>query len=94
MAENSVSTRSRRNNSEWNVAAKRIWSEAARALHLSLLEIGRTAAFPLHSGSAESLGFRFVGPTTMYALMQATGVVDDHIHGCWLARKWPDEEEG
>jgi DNA-3-methyladenine glycosylase I len=27
-------------------------------------------------------GFRFVGPTTGYALMQATGMVDDHLAGC------------
>ena len=27
-------------------------------------------------------GFRFVGPTTAYALMQATGMVDDHLQGC------------
>ncbi|GAB3797543.1 DNA-3-methyladenine glycosylase I [Micromonospora zhanjiangensis] len=27
-------------------------------------------------------GFRFVGPTTSYALMQATGMVDDHLTGC------------
>ncbi|NYT96723.1 DNA-3-methyladenine glycosylase I [Salinispora sp. H7-4] len=27
-------------------------------------------------------GFRFVGPTTAYALMQATGMVDDHLLGC------------
>lgn len=27
-------------------------------------------------------GFRFVGPTTVYALMQATGMVDDHLAGC------------
>ncbi|WP_312673888.1 DNA-3-methyladenine glycosylase I [Microbacterium sp.] len=30
-------------------------------------------------------GFRFVGPTTMYALMQSAGMVDDHIAGCWKA---------
>jgi len=30
-------------------------------------------------------GFGFVGPTTCYALMQATGMVDDHIAGCWRA---------
>lgn len=30
-------------------------------------------------------GFRFVGPTTMYALMQATGMVDDHFVGCFRA---------
>jgi DNA-3-methyladenine glycosylase I len=28
-------------------------------------------------------GFRFVGPTTAYALMQACGLVDDHLEGCW-----------
>ena len=30
-------------------------------------------------------GFRFVGPTTAHALMQATGMVDDHLAGCWRA---------
>jgi DNA-3-methyladenine glycosylase I len=30
-------------------------------------------------------GFRFVGPTTMYALMQSGGLVDDHLVGCWRA---------
>jgi DNA-3-methyladenine glycosylase I len=30
-------------------------------------------------------GFRFVGPTTAYALMQATGMVDDHLTGCHVA---------
>ena len=30
-------------------------------------------------------GFRFVGPTTLYALMQSSGMVDDHIEGCWRA---------
>ena len=29
-------------------------------------------------------GFRFVGPTTAYALMQATGMVDDHLRACWV----------
>ena len=27
-------------------------------------------------------GFRFLGPTTLYALMQACGVVDDHLAAC------------
>jgi len=25
----------------------------------------------------------FVGPTTLYAMMQSTGLVNDHIHGCF-----------
>jgi DNA-3-methyladenine glycosylase I len=29
-------------------------------------------------------GFKFVGPTTAYALMQATGMVDDHTVDCWV----------
>ena len=32
-------------------------------------------------------GFRFVGPTTMYAFMQAMGLVNDHIHGCEIGPK-------
>jgi DNA-3-methyladenine glycosylase I len=30
----------------------------------------------------KNLGFRFLGPTTLYALMQACGVVDDHLAAC------------
>ncbi len=30
-------------------------------------------------------GFKFVGPTTAYALMQATGMVNDHVRPCFLA---------
>lgn len=33
------------------------------------------------------LGFRFVGPTTAYAAMQACGVVDDHLAGCPVVRR-------
>ncbi|MCU1359045.1 MAG: DNA-3-methyladenine glycosylase [Ilumatobacteraceae bacterium] len=29
-------------------------------------------------------GWSFVGPTTMYAFMQAMGLVNDHIEGCWV----------
>jgi DNA-3-methyladenine glycosylase I len=30
-------------------------------------------------------GFAFVGPTTAYAMMQAVGMVDDHVAYCWRA---------
>jgi DNA-3-methyladenine glycosylase I len=29
-------------------------------------------------------GWKFVGPTTMYAFMQAMGLVNDHVEGCWV----------
>lgn len=32
-------------------------------------------------------GLRFVGPTTVYALMQSAGLVDDHIADCWRAAR-------
>jgi DNA-3-methyladenine glycosylase I len=32
----------------------------------------------------KSAGFRFVGPTTVYAAMQACGIVNDHIPECWV----------
>ena len=31
----------------------------------------------------KSQGYRFVGPTSVYAFMQNVGVVNDHLHGCF-----------
>ncbi|MFC7545193.1 DNA-3-methyladenine glycosylase I [Plantactinospora sp. GCM10030261] len=39
-------------------------------------------------------GFRFVGPTTAYALMQATGMVDDHLAGCHVPASPPEPRDG
>ena len=36
------------------------------------------------AGALRAAGFRFVGPTTAYAVMQACGLVDDHLAGCWV----------
>lgn len=41
-----------------------------------------TAASIELSKALKKRGFRFVGPTTMYAAMQACGVVNDHLDGC------------
>jgi DNA-3-methyladenine glycosylase I len=38
------------------------------------------------SKELKKLGFRFVGPTTVYAFMQSAGIVDDHIAGCFCGR--------
>jgi DNA-3-methyladenine glycosylase I len=45
------------------------------------------AATPESTALARELkrrGFRFVGPTTAYALMQACGIVNDHLAGCFV----------
>jgi len=37
------------------------------------------------SAALRSRGYKFVGPTTMYALMQSSGLVNDHLADCHLA---------
>jgi DNA-3-methyladenine glycosylase I len=37
------------------------------------------------SRQLKAQGYRFVGPTSVYAFMQNVGVVNDHIHGCFRA---------
>src|SRR4051812_35167118 len=65
-----------------------IWShrpEGERSPPRTLADLA--ASTPESAALARDLkrrGFRFVGPTTMYALMQAVGVVDDHLADCWV----------
>jgi DNA-3-methyladenine glycosylase I len=69
---------------------KLLWSfapdPAGRVRPAGLADVPATS--PESTAMARELkrrGFRFVGPTTCYALMQATGLVDDHLQGCWRA---------
>lgn len=48
----------------------------------SLRGLATTAASSRLAGELKRRGFRFVGPTTAYAFMQAMGLVNDHIQGC------------
>jgi DNA-3-methyladenine glycosylase I len=64
-----------------------LWSFApdpdARPAPRSMAEV--PAVTPESTALAKELkrrGFRFVGPTTAYALMQACGLVNDHLDGC------------
>jgi DNA-3-methyladenine glycosylase I len=59
----------------------------------------RTSQLPTTSPESVALskalkkrGFSFVGPTTMFALMEATGIVDTHLVGCHrrgVSGRWP-----
>lgn len=65
-----------------------LWSFApsGKAVRRAMGEV--PAVTPESTAMAKELkrrGFAFLGPTTCYALMQATGMVDDHIEGCWRA---------
>lgn len=46
----------------------------------------RTEVSDRMSKALQKAGFTFVGSTICYALMQATGMVDDHVSTCWRAR--------
>ena len=67
-----------------------LWSFAPRKPRprpSSLEEVPATSAESrAMAAELKRRGFTFVGPTTCYALMQATGMVDDHLAGCWRAR--------
>lgn len=45
-----------------------------------------TAASDALSADLRRRGFRFVGPTIVYAFMQSVGLVDDHLPGCFRYR--------
>ena len=67
-----------------------LWSFApdatARRRPVDLTEVpATTAESTAMARELKRRGFRFVGPTTCYALMQACGLVDDHVQGCWRA---------
>lgn len=51
-----------------------------------------TAESTAMSKHLRQIGYRFIGPTTMYALMQSSGMVDDHFEGCW--RSAPTQAAG
>jgi DNA-3-methyladenine glycosylase I len=65
--------------------AELLWSFAPPARPRPRTPADVPALTPESTAMAKELkrrGFRFVGPTTAYALMQACGLVDDHIEGC------------
>jgi DNA-3-methyladenine glycosylase I len=56
--------------------------------YTSLDEIpAETDASRAMSKDLRARGFRFVGPTICYALMQSAGLVNDHETGCF---RWPE----
>ncbi len=68
-----------------------IWSfqPAAQAEHVPPEDPGDipavTSASKALAKALKREGLRFVGPTTLYALMQSAGLVDDHVAACWRA---------
>jgi len=53
-----------------------------RMTHAALVKMSATPASKGLSRDLKKRGFTFVGPTTVYAFMQAMGLVNDHLEGC------------
>jgi DNA-3-methyladenine glycosylase I len=68
--------------------AELVWSYAPRGRRRAPRGLGDLPAVTPESTALskelKSRGFRFVGPTTAYAAMQACGIVNDHLAGCWV----------
>jgi DNA-3-methyladenine glycosylase I len=69
--------------------AKLIWSHEpqpkqrpAKITPEAAMQLTQTEQSQALSKTLRKMGFNFVGPTTMYALMQSMGVVNDHLEGC------------
>jgi len=53
-----------------------------RMTRAAIVKLTETPASRALSRELRARGFRFVGPTTLYALMQSVGLVNDHLEGC------------
>ena len=75
-----------------------IWSHAPKGRRPAPRTLADLpAATPESTALAKELkrrGFRFVGPTTVYAAMEACGVVNDHLVGCFVRAEVARELKG
>ena len=86
---------------EYGSFANFVWGfepgPARRPEHMDYDTLGTLSQTPESKSLARSLkkrGFRFFGPTTAYAFMQAMGLVNDHLKGCGVRAEVESEREG
>lgn len=69
--------------------ARHLWRFAPAGKRRRPVRLGDIPAYTPESDAMSSdlkrRGFKFIGSTICYAFMQAVGIVDDHVHGCWRA---------
>jgi DNA-3-methyladenine glycosylase I len=85
--------RARELRDEFGSLARYVWrfepAEATRPKRLTAAALRQMATSPESVALSKDLkrrGWKFVGPTTMYAFMQAMGLVNDHLDGCDVRR--------
>ncbi|HEX9595352.1 MAG TPA: DNA-3-methyladenine glycosylase I [Anaerolineales bacterium] len=87
--------------SEFGSLAAYFWRFETRPEHRpddlgweALRLVAQTDASRALSTDLRKRGFKFVGPTTCYAFMQAMGLVNDHISGCFCRDEVEAERQG
>ena len=55
-----------------------------RMTHGAAMKLSQTPTSTALSKELKRRGWTFVGPTTVYAFMQAMGMVNDHLEGCFV----------
>ena len=53
----------------------------------ALMKLSKTPTSTALSKELKNRGWSFVGPTTVYAFMQAMGLVNDHVEGCFVRER-------
>jgi len=83
---------------EFGSLATYFWSQEpgaharpAKLDYETLRTLGKTEESTAISKDLKKRGWSFVGPTTVYAFMQAMGLVNDHIEGCFVREIVEDE---
>lgn len=92
--------RARELRDEHGSLARFFWSHepsaAKRPPRISRQVIGELGSTPASTALAKELkrqGWSFVGPTTVYAFMQAMGLVNDHVEGCFVREEAEAERD-
>ncbi len=61
--------------------------------HKALMAMSKSEASEAMSRDLKRRGWTYIGPTTAYAFMQAMGLVNDHLEGCWVREACRKERE-
>ncbi len=65
-----------------------IWQFEPKPEHVAAPQTASTSAESVALSKAlKKQGWKFVGPTTVYAFMQAMGLINDHVEGCMVRSK-------
>ena len=74
---------------EWGSLAAYFWQyepteRPSQFNYATLAQLSKTAESTALSKDLKKRGWSFIGPTTAYAFMQAMGLVNDHVEGCFV----------